>query len=721
MISKIQYILMSLVLLCSCVKTDRLEVNDTSIVTFNTLQSRATQTAWEAGDKIGIFMVRESAPGVWETIVDDAFNKCYSTNGDGVFTPATANDAIKAPKDGMAVNFVAYYPYDANLLRTTPCLYGLDMTLQEDAKTNFLVSRNLQDVTVNKTVLTLDFMKPLASVVINVRTQMDAELLKGMTVAMHGVKYDKADYALLSATNDLANVATSQAATMARVAADGKLAEATLLCAPNALADDARFVFTLAGGRELTYKLTEQLNLTSGVRYTYNIRLKDVNETNFIDVLPAEVLDFKVEGGTHTLSIISDEAWSIKSSPAWVECSTQNGVGGTQPVDVNLTFSVNHNGQERTGNIVFEQPSTGAQVSVAVSQMSFVSPNPSASFNFAQLAQRVPDVMTYSARDIDPRTLLWTYYSANQLPVYLRIEPADWIRFRYSSPRDYLRPGEEAIFTVENNNSSQPREVVLRVENYDKEPIKFYKIIQQGATEYLEVSQNRFSARGKGDKFDFVVTSRYNDWTLEGVPSWVNVSRGGVSSNKTPVTITCADNQGAARSANITIRSGLLTQTLEVKQNAKRVQAYPFKLYYSAIVHAFAGAGFKFVGASQGRDNYANTAWITVRPGDGISIEEVKSYGPYGFVVDPPWSTQFRSTAVAGQSMVLNYYGQQTTIAHIDVSISYNGWTYIRRANIYNLPVPAGLTDEDKLIYTIKMTDVVSDEIFKYDVTYEIK
>lgn len=720
MTNKIQYILMSLALLCSCVKTEKLEINDQSVVTFNTSQSRATQTAWETGDKIGIFMVRESAPGVWEAIVDDAFNKCYSTNGDGVFTPATANDAIKAPKDGNAVNFVAYYPYDADLPQTTPCLYGLDMTLQDDAKTNFLVSRNLQGVKVNKTVLTLDFIKPLAKVVINVRTSMTAELLKGMTVAIDGVKYDKADYALLSTTNDLANVQSSRAETMARVSADGKLAEATLLCAPNALSDDARFVFTLAGGRELTYKLTEQVNLASGVRYTYNIRLKDVNETNFIDVLPAEVLDFKIEGGTRMLSILSDASWSIKSAPDWVDCSPRNGVGGAQPVEVGLTFPVNYHGQERTGNIVFEQQG-GTQVSVAVSQVSFVNPNPTANFNFAQLAQTIPDVLTYSARDIDPRMLIWTYYSANQRSVYLRMEPTDWISFKYPGRRDYLQPGDDAVFTVANNNSSQSREVVVRLESYDKEPIKFYKIIQQGATEYLEVSQNRFSARGKGDKFDFVVTSRYDDWTLEGVPSWVNVSKGGVSSNKTPVTITCADNQGAARSANITIRSGLLTQTLEVKQNAKRVQAYPFKLYYSAIVHAFAGADFKFVGASQGRDNYANTAWITVRPGDGISIEEVKSYGPYGFVVDPPWSTQFRSTAVAGQSMVLNYYGQQTTIAHIDVSISYNGWTYIRRANIYNLPVPAGLTDEDKLIYTIKMTDVVSDEIFKYDVTYEIK
>lgn len=723
MMKKILYLFALLVSICSCVKVDNLNNLKDNFLTFSTVQSKATQTTWETGDKIGIFMVRQSAPGVWETIVDEAFNKCYVTNGDGLFAPFTPADAIKAPQDGGLVNFVAYYPYDVDLPVSLPCFWSLDMLQQSDlANSNFMVSRNLEGVKVDNTVLALDFKKPLSRIAINIRTQMDNSLLEGITVAIHGVKYDKADYALLNTTNDLANIVESEAPTMAQVSADGKLAEATLLCAPNGLSAGSRFVFSLKNGKKMTYTLPKEVNLESGVRYVYNIRLKDGDEPDFIDILPSTVLDVAIEGKEQVLSVLSEKSWRIISSPAWARCSPDSGGGGTTPEDVTITFGVNHNGEQRIGTIVFEQ-AAGKQVSVDVSQIGFTNPVPSASFVMDGGQGTVGDVTTFPSRGIVADRLNWTYSATWQLPVYLKMDPQSWISF--STKKDFISPNfnsNRVFFKIDNNVSSQPREVMLRLENHEQKPIKFFRLIQQGATDYLELSQSKFSSRGKGDTFTFVVTSRYDNWTIENTPTWMTVTRGTPSANKTTVTIVCNANQGAARSANLTIRSGVMNQTLEVAQNAKRVQTYPFNLSYSAIVHAFGAEGFRFVGASGGVGNYANTLYIAVHPGDGVSVEEVKAYGTYGFVVDPPRSTQFKSTPISGRTMVLSRYsGVQTTVPHIDVNINYNGWTYIRRADIYNMPVPAGLTDEDRLVYTIKMTEVETSSKFKYEVTYEIK
>lgn len=69
---------------------------------------------------------------------------------------------------------------------------------------------------------------------------------------------------------------------------------------------------------------------------------------------------------------------------------------------------------------------------------------------------------------------------------------------------------------------------------------------------------------------------------------------------------------------------------------------------------------------------------------------------------------------------VNNYRGNSTVIGALEVNINYNGWTYIRRAAIFNLPVPASLTEEDKLVYTIKMTNIRSSGEFNYSISYEI-
>lgn len=723
MIKRTLPFLLIIVLLYACVNTEVVnKESEDKIITFSSIRARATQTAWERGDKIGVFMVRESAPGVWETVVDDAFNKCYQTMGDGMFAPATDADVIRTPRDGQEVNFVAYYPYNADLVRTTPCLYLLDMSNQEDVvSTNFMVSRNLEGVKVDGSTLTLDFTKPLSRILINVSSEFDASLLEGLTVSIHGIKYSQADYAMLDKRNTLSNLTEDVVGTMALVSADGLLAEASLLAEPNILASGGRFVFTLQDGRSMTHTLTDAVVFEAGKRYTYHIRLKDGGTTeDFFEVLPQQLPDLPIEGGTHLLSLLSKKTWVVKSMPDWVTCTPNTGKGGSKPQELVLSVGINNsNALLREGEIVFED-AAGTLVQVSISQSGYPSIGYQANMRYRVDNQELPAVVIYPSRNSVPEELRWSYYSSTMWNAKLLMEPTSWVRFSYpTATRNYLRPGEEATFTIDNNNSLEPREVIVKMVDYDEALIRVYKIVQQGTTDYLEASQSKFNSRGKGDKFDFVVSSR-TEWQAEQVPSWITLTRGATISNKTPVTIVCAANQGTtARSASVLLRSGSLTQTIEVSQNAKKVQSYPFSLSYYAIVHAFAGADFKFVGTSQGTNNYANTAEIVVLPGGGM--EMAQAYGPYGFVVNPPLATEFKSSEVSGGAMrVNNYKGNSTVIGALEVNINYNGWTYIRRAAIFNLPVPASLTEEDKLVYTIKMTNIRSSGEFNYSISYEI-
>ena len=69
--------------------------------------SRAADTAWDAGDKIGIFMVKHGET----TIAESASNKKFTTaTGDGNFTPVTGYE-IYYPMDASPVDFIAYYPH----------------------------------------------------------------------------------------------------------------------------------------------------------------------------------------------------------------------------------------------------------------------------------------------------------------------------------------------------------------------------------------------------------------------------------------------------------------------------------------------------------------------------------------------------------------------------------------------------------------------------------
>ncbi len=74
-----------------------------------TTTTRVSGTSWEDGDQIGIFMTYFTSGA---EIVD---NICYTTEGDGRFTPDDEDETIYYPENTSTVNLLAYSPYSSDV------------------------------------------------------------------------------------------------------------------------------------------------------------------------------------------------------------------------------------------------------------------------------------------------------------------------------------------------------------------------------------------------------------------------------------------------------------------------------------------------------------------------------------------------------------------------------------------------------------------------------
>lgn len=146
-------------------------VNFTSQITE---ASRATvDNIWTAGDEIGIFRTTAGS-GLAEATEK---NVKYTATPDGTLTPA--GDPIYHPATG-ASDFVAYYPYQANL---TGSSVSVDVTKQtEPTKIDLLYSNNSTNVAAGKDV-NLVFKHQLTQIVLNITADATIASTAGLTVS----------------------------------------------------------------------------------------------------------------------------------------------------------------------------------------------------------------------------------------------------------------------------------------------------------------------------------------------------------------------------------------------------------------------------------------------------------------------------------------------------------------------------------------------------------
>lgn len=235
--------------------------------------TRVTGNVWDSNDAIGVFM--KQGAGLNTPL---AANKKFTTAGNGNFS-ATGTDVINYPETGT-VDFIAYYPYKADLTGTT-----LPVSVASQASfaaIDVLYSNNATAVAKTSPVANLAFTHKLAKVELTVKGGTGVADVAGLAVAYNNVNTTAS---LDLATGTLSGAAAPQNVTAKTTALTGaqagsQLVEAILL--PGDMS--AKQVVFTVGANKFTWTIPASTALDAGTKRTYDIVLQTTPAGNEVAV-----------------------------------------------------------------------------------------------------------------------------------------------------------------------------------------------------------------------------------------------------------------------------------------------------------------------------------------------------------------------------------------------------------------------------------------------------
>lgn len=222
--------------------------------------SRAVYDKWTAGDQIGIFMVEENEILSKDAIREDADNIAYKTEGDGAFSPVTAEQIIYFPMDGD-VDFHAYYPYTAEV---NDYRIALDLSDQSNQEALDLMYAKVSGRNKSNPKVELNFTHLLCRLILEVQpgtglTQAD---LAKLTVKVKDVD-TKATFNLVDGT--ISGEEEPKGIAMKTVEA-GKRYEAILFPTTS---ESREIEFSLNNDHDAPFTWTMKTKLEGGKQYHY--------------------------------------------------------------------------------------------------------------------------------------------------------------------------------------------------------------------------------------------------------------------------------------------------------------------------------------------------------------------------------------------------------------------------------------------------------------------
>lgn len=229
------------------------------------IQTRATDTDWEAGDKIGIYMLNG-------TETDTYLNVPYTTAAageDAAFAPD--DEVIYLPVDGTERDFVAYYPY-ANL---TDGVYAINLADQTDQSAiDFMQADKVTGKSRTDYRAAFSFNHRLSKIVVALRAG------EGLTTAdLAGLSLSLTGQPTAGTFNVISGTAAVPAADKGTItlltAADGTASEGIVF--PSADYAGMEFVIATSSAGTYRWSLSDSQNATrfeAGKRYLYTITVK---------------------------------------------------------------------------------------------------------------------------------------------------------------------------------------------------------------------------------------------------------------------------------------------------------------------------------------------------------------------------------------------------------------------------------------------------------------
>lgn len=242
---------------------------------------------------------------------------------------------------------------------------------------------------------------------------------------------------------------------------------------------------------------TATVTMTKGTSADFQVILQVQD-----DWVSPTVLEFAYTGGTGTLTITTDDTWSIVGKPSWITTSVSSGTGNAT---ISVTADTNENFESRVGTIVFYDSTRNKTYLVHTCQAD----NTGELFSITRqngsgnVLASGGDVYLYVASNKNP----WTVTS-NTTACTLSISSAS------------TSAAVTATFAA---NDGEPRQAILTFTNANG-TVKTYTITQEGSnvgSGWVVPGYISFTATGGTADTQTITVNNNNAWQIVAYPNWV--------------------------------------------------------------------------------------------------------------------------------------------------------------------------------------------------------
>lgn len=280
----------------SCDKTNNDVTEPESKVEFTSMVNnlRVEDDSWSAGDEVGVFVLNAGQKTIPAGIYDGKTNVKYRAESNGVFTET--GTSIIFPKDGSALDFVAYAPYKAGIENG---IYNINVVDQTNlAKLDFVYSNNATNQNKTTPRVNLVFDHKLAFF------EMVLQVIPGANISLDGAKavfesiLTTATFNL--ATGELTPGTESAPMKLSVKKVNDSKAVISMILIPGTSLEEATMKVTL-DGKEYTWKPETRL-IEGGKKYVVTTSVGTV-EGEIKTVFGSSITDWNIEnidGGTLT-------------------------------------------------------------------------------------------------------------------------------------------------------------------------------------------------------------------------------------------------------------------------------------------------------------------------------------------------------------------------------------------------------------------------------------
>ena len=324
-----------------------------------------------------------------------------------------------------------------------------------------------------------------------------------------------------------------------------------------------------------------------GKDITFTVNVTQEGASPNFSVTPT-TLSFTSSGGSQSVSIKSNQAWTASFDVSWLSLSTASGTGDAI---VSITAQANTSTDNRAGTVTFT--SGGKTYTVTVIQ-------DGAATHF----------------EITPTTITFTSKGESKSISIMSNQPwtvssdASWLKLS-----DNSGTGDATLsVTAEENTSTSSRSSTIIFKAGGKDYT--VSVMQEGATPFFNVSPESLSFSSSSESKSITVTSNLS-WAASSDVSWLTLSNSSGLGKATLTLTTEANTSTNSRSGTVTFSAGGKTYTVSVSQAG----ADPTFSVTPTTLSFTASAGSKSVSIT------SNTSWTASSDGSWLTLSKSAGEG----------------------------------------------------------------------------------------------